>query len=204
MISNITCPGQTPKSPAKAFIIISLLITVFVTPSMAEDSYYWYDSGVKKGLHMDSELVADFDSASDEESAVRKANPNASRVKGQHGGTKLWKVASPKSAVKKSAAMKPGAGVSPVFREGGHPGGRIMSLPGNVVVFFKSDWSEQTVKDWVAAQNLEIVDKLNIGKNAYVIKTGPGLESLNLANKLQESGEVESATPNWWKPSQHR
>ncbi|MBI3795139.1 MAG: hypothetical protein HY280_10515, partial [Nitrospinae bacterium] len=50
---------------------------------------------------------------------------------------------------------------------------------------------------WAARNNLTIVNKMNIGKNAYVIKSGAGLDSLNLANSLQEAGEVESATPNW-------
>jgi hypothetical protein len=73
-----------------------------------------------------------------------------------------------------------------------------------VIVFFKSDWSEQKVKGWAAAKNLGIAYKLNIGRNAYALKTAPGLESLNLANKLQESGEVEAAAPNWWRPAQRR
>ncbi|MBI3582218.1 MAG: hypothetical protein HY098_09145 [Nitrospinae bacterium] len=204
MKNNALRPYARPKTPMVYFLVVAVLV-VAVLNARADNggNYYWYESGVKKTLHMDHELVAEFGPASDEESAVKNAEPSASRVM-IRGGAAIWRVVSPKSALKKSAAVNPKAGVSPVFREGGNPGGRIMSLPGNVIVFFKGDWSEQKVKGWAAAKNLEIADKLNIGKNVYVLKTVPGLESLNLANKLQESGEVEAAAPDWWRPAQRR
>ncbi len=204
MKKNALRLGARPKNLAAHFLVVAVLVAaVFTARADNGGDYYWYESGVKKTLHMDDELVAEFGPASDVESAVKNAEPSASRVM-VRGGAAIWRVGSPKSALQKSAALKPSAGVSPVFREGGDPGGRMMSLPGNVIVFFKSDWSEQKVKGWAAAKNLGIADKLNIGRNAYVIKTAPGLESLNLANKLQESGEVEAAAPNWWRPAQRR
>ncbi len=195
-----------PKTLAVHLLVVAVLVVaVHIVRADNGGGYYWYESGVKKTLHMDDELVAEFGPASEEKSAVKSAEPSATRIQVRGGGgAAIWKVGSPKSALQKSAAIKPGAGVSPVFREGGSPGGRIMSLPGNVIVFFKSDWSEQKVKGWATAKNLEIANKLNIGKNAYVLKTAPGLESLNLANKLQESGEVEAAAPNWWSPAHRR
>lgn len=195
-----------PKTPTVHFLVLAVLVLAVFTASADNGGiYYWYESGVKKTLHMDDELLAEFGPASDGESAVKNAEPSATRIRVRGGGgAAIWKVGSPKSALQKSAALKPRAGVSPVFREGGNPGGRMMSLPGNVIVVFKSDWSEQKVKGWAAAKNLGIVGKLNIGKNAYVLKTATGLESLNLANKLQESGEVEAAAPNWWRPAQRR
>lgn len=193
-----------PKIPTVHILLAAVLVVAFCTARAdSGENYYWYESGVKKTLYMDNELVAEFGPASDEESAVKNAEPSASRAM-VRGGAAIWRVVSPKSTLQKSTALKTSAGVSPVFREGGNHGGRMMSLPGNVIVSFKSDWSEQKVKGWAAAKNLEIADILNIGKNAYVLKTAPGLESLNLANKLQESGEVEAAVPNWWRPVQRR
>jgi hypothetical protein len=46
---------------------------------------------------------------------------------------------------------------------------------------------------------LEIVKKLEIGPNIYVIKTGLGLEALATANALYRSGEVKAAFPDWWQ-----
>jgi hypothetical protein len=46
---------------------------------------------------------------------------------------------------------------------------------------------------------LEIVKKLEIGPNIYVIKTGTGLEALDTANALYKSGEVKAAFPDWWQ-----
>jgi hypothetical protein len=190
------------KASVATFALLLMFAACFANRAWAGEDYYWYDGGKKKALHMDSELVAEFNSPSDEESAVKGAEPAAKRVP-VRGNIAMWRVGSSKSVVLNSASSKPGSGVSPVFHEGG-PQGRIMSLPGNVLVFFKGGMTEQNVADWAASKNLEIVNKLNIGKNAYVLKTAPGLDSLTTANTLQESGEVESAQPNWWKPAQKR
>ena len=190
------------KTASRVGLLAVVVCSLLVIPAAA-GGYYWYDSGVKKPLYMDNELVAEFGAGSLGESAVERAEPGASRIRAG-GGASVFRVGSAGAVMQKSASLKPGAAVSPVFREGGNPGGRMMSLPGNVIVFFKTDWTEQDVKGWAAAKKLEIVSKLDVGGNAYVLKTGPGLESLNTANMIQESGEVEAATPNWWKPVQRK
>jgi hypothetical protein len=55
------------------------------------------------------------------------------------------------------------------------------------------------VDNWVRTRKLEVVKKLEIGPNIYVIKTGPGLDALNTANTLYLSGEVAAAFPDWWR-----
>jgi ribosomal protein S8 len=74
----------------------------------------------------------------------------------------------------------------------------MRALPGNVIVYFAPDRDEAQVRQWAAGRNLEIVRKLEIGKNAYVIRTEPGLASLETANSLRVSGEVVAAVPDWW------
>ncbi len=194
------------KTSAAAFVLLVVLSAVaFAGRAVADENYYWYDGGQKKPLLMDAGLVAEFGVPPYGESAVKKAEPGATRVQIRGGGAAIWRVGSSKDILAKSADLKPGTGgVSPVFREARGQTGAILSLPGNVIVFFKSDWTDGKVTAWLAANKLEIVNKLNLGKTAYVLKSGPGLASLNLANKLQESGEVESAAPNWWRPLHKR
>ena len=45
------------------------------------------------------------------------------------------------------------------------------------------------------SHKLEVVKKLEIGPNIYIIKTAPGLEALNTANALYLSGEVICRVP---------
>ena len=55
------------------------------------------------------------------------------------------------------------------------------------------------MNNWAGKRKLEIVKKLEIGPNIYLIKTGPGLEALETANALYRSGEVKAALPDWWQ-----
>ena len=52
---------------------------------------------------------------------------------------------------------------------------------------------------WLSARALEKVRDLPVAPNAFLVKSAPGIRSLELANELFESGEVVRATPNWWR-----
>lgn len=88
---------------------------------------------------------------------------------------------------------------SPVFREGDSPAGRLMALPGGVLVQFKPDWSDDQVRSWTNTKGLGLGQKLNIRGQWWIVTSEPGLASLELANTLHKAGDVVSATPNWWK-----
>jgi hypothetical protein len=75
----------------------------------------------------------------------------------------------------------------------------MRALPGNIIVYLDPQWNEAAVNNWLNTRKLEIVKKLEIGPNIYVIKTGSGLEALETANALARSGEVKAAFPNWWE-----
>ena len=75
----------------------------------------------------------------------------------------------------------------------------MRALPGNIIVTFKPGWTDAQVAQWVAERQLVVVRRLNIiDQQVYVIKTGPGMESLETANAIFKSGEVARAIPNWW------
>jgi hypothetical protein len=75
----------------------------------------------------------------------------------------------------------------------------MRALPGNIIVYLDPQWGEAAVRNWLSSHKLEIVKKLEIGPNIYVIKTGLGLEALDTANALYRSGEVKAAFPDWWQ-----
>ena len=71
-------------------------------------------------------------------------------------------------------------------------------LPGNVIVHLNPAWNQGTIQNWLNAKKLVAVEQLEFGPNIFLIKTGAGLEALETANRIYESGEVVAAYPNWW------
>lgn len=91
------------------------------------------------------------------------------------------------------------ATVTPLFREGDSPAGRLMGLPGGIIVQFQPSWDSQQIAQWLTARGLPLGERLAIQGHWYSIPTPAGMIALETANQLYESGDVISATPNWWK-----
>jgi hypothetical protein len=91
-----------------------------------------------------------------------------------------------------------------VFHVGSNSGSGMRALPGNIIVYLNPTWDATTVDNWVKSKKLEVVKKLNIGPNIYVIKTDPGMAALDTANALYLSGEVSAAFPDWWREVSNR
>jgi hypothetical protein len=83
---------------------------------------------------------------------------------------------------------------SPVFRLG--ETGSPMALPGGVIVKPKS--GDTTAEAKLKAKGYEIERAIG-DSGALLVKSPEGMSSLELANKLHESGDFESASPNWWR-----
>ena len=119
-----------------------------------------------------------------------------------HGTVRLWRLGSgvdSNTAVRAlSSASQPGT-YSPVLHDGPTTAGGMRALPGNIIVYLDPAWDDAAVNAWASKHQLEIIKKLEIGPNIYLIKTAPGLEALNTANALYKSGEVVAAFPDWWK-----
>lgn len=93
----------------------------------------------------------------------------------------------------------PGSQRSPTWREGSSPAGRLMALPGGVIVQFAPAWTDADIHAWAHGKSLQISQRLDIPGNWYLLASPPGTAALELANQLHTSGEVLSASPNWWK-----
>ncbi len=83
---------------------------------------------------------------------------------------------------------------SPVFRLG--ETGSPMALPGGIIVKPKS--GDTTAEAKLKAKGYEIERAIG-DSGALLVKSPEGMSSLELANKLHESGDFESASPNWWR-----
>lgn len=151
------------------------------------ETYIWYDGGKPRRVWLDTSVVAAFGTRAESTSA-------------SGGKTDRVQILRQDDA---AAARAAGQGqVSPVLREGA--AGRMRALPGNIIVRLAPGWSSAQVDAWLAANGLVKIRQLPIGNNVLVISSPPGLASLELANRLQESGTVVSAQPEWWEQMERR
>ena len=164
-----------------------LALAAFATQACAQvkaapGNYVWYDGGKPRQLQLDSTVTAEFgDRAEAGGEPVLRGN-----------GVRIWRQQD--QAATRAAA---GGAASPVFRDS--EGGAIRALPGNVIVRLDQSWNAQQVADWLKENRLSEVRRLPIGGNVLVLSSPPGLASLELANRLQQSGQVVSAQPEWWE-----
>lgn len=172
------------------------------TAGALHQSYVWYDGDHEQTVWVDPELVADFTRRPPGEGALRRTYPRAQEVARRHAGMRLWRADERVGAVQSLRRLKeiaPDAAYSPVLRDGPSEDAPLRALPGNVIVYFDPNWNEAAVTSWVQARGLNIVRRLEVGRNAYLIETAPGLAALEIANSLYLSGEVIAAFPDWWR-----
>jgi hypothetical protein len=83
---------------------------------------------------------------------------------------------------------------SPVFRTG--EAGAPMALPGGIIVTPKP--GDKSAEAKLKAKGFEVERAIG-DSGALLVKSPEGMATLNSANQLHESGEFESASPNWWR-----
>jgi hypothetical protein len=169
-------------------------------------TYVWYDGNREQKVWMNPRVVAEFSTGADKHNAIKAANPSATPLprKNQQPGVHMWQLESTSDsaasvAIQSLKASQPGGKYSPVFHDGPSSTTSMRALPGNIIVYLNPAWDAAAVAAWLQKKKLEVVKKLEIGPNIYVIKTGPGLEALETANNLYKSGEVKAAFPDWWQ-----
>lgn len=169
------------------------------------ESYVWYDGDQPRRVWLDPELMAEFDGGRSSGSAVRKAMPKATEVPSRQAGVRLWRVPENSAVAARNVRTAGGkAKVSPVLRDAPGRDAPMRALPGDVIVHLVPAWEEKKARDWLERENLEVVRKLDFGKNVFVVKSEPGLAALELANQLRERDVVIAAMPDWWEQVEKR
>jgi len=138
-------------------------------------THHWYDGPdgrIRRPLWLDNESTAEF-------RADRSAKSPVLRRKGL--GVE---------------AKSPTDPVSPVFREGS-ANGPAVALPGGVIVTLVSGLDETRAREMILAAGATPIRP--VGARMWLVAAEPGLASLELANRLHESGRFVSAQPNWWR-----
>lgn len=150
-------------------------------------SYYWYDGGVRRELWLESSQVADFSGQAANGKVVIKSAPSAVTVDSLDRS---------KNADAAGAASR----VSPMFRDHANADTPTRALPGGVVVTLKQPLAVDDARKFLEARGLRPLRRIGDTTTMWLVEAPAGVGSLDLANRLQESGEFLSAAPNWWRP----
>jgi hypothetical protein len=172
-----------------------------VAPQLTQ-TYVWYDGDREQTVWLNPQAVAEFNPVKKGVTAARSVDANAKLlpVRRTQQGVRLWQMNNTgDTAIRSLAVSHPAGKYSPVFHDGSSSTNRMRALPGNIIVYLDPSWDAAAVDAWLKTKKLEVVKKLEIGPNIFVIKTGPGLEALDTANNLYKSGEVKAAFPDWWQ-----
>jgi hypothetical protein len=163
-------------------------------------SYVWYDGERQQQVWLDPELVAEFGAKKDA-STVRSLYPQAEALPAGRGNVTIYRLkgASVSDATRNLRGAQASGQFSPVLRDSADKSGPMRALPGHVIVKLNPGWDSGKVQSWLAQKDLQVVRKLEFAPNTYLIKSEPGLASLELANQLYKSGEVVAAMPDWWR-----
>lgn len=166
-------------------------------------SVRYYDGQRWRQVWIDEREVAEFIRQGQEE-VSRAVAPAAATLLMDGGGVRIWQFdVDGRGAVAISRSLAPAKRYSPVFHLSAAGGARL-ALSGNIVVRFKPEWSEVQVQSWLAAQNLEQIKLVSGQPVTLLLRVGDGLEALERANAIQESGEVLFAMPEWWREVRKR
>lgn len=131
-------------------------------------THAWVDRGVRRPLSIDPGWRADF-------SAALRGRPVALR----RAEAALPDV---------SPALQ-----SPVFRD---EGGRARALPGGVVVVLDAALDDADARALIARHGAAASRR--IADRVWLVESPAGMASLELANRLADTGAFTAAQPNWW------
>jgi hypothetical protein len=149
----------------------------------ADQALYWHDASQRRPLIIDESRVADF-------------GPDTGRA---------WRNPLRSRNEREKATGVLTTGVSPVLIDPGSPGS-LRSLPGGVIVVLGQapdgpdiESRQARAREQLLAAGLVPLRPIDPQARTWLVASETGLASLELANRLHESGEFESAAPNWWQ-----
>ncbi len=162
--------------------------------------YSWYDGDEKRSVWANPKLMAEFN-LQPETRVQLKSLYAAKEIDTPSPYVRFWEIKGDISTQAVARSLKGGASshLSPVLYDSASISGMKRALPGNVLVQMKPDWSQEQIDAWFEAHDLIVVKPLTFAPNTFLIQTGSGLDSLETANRIYETGDVVLASPNWWQ-----
>jgi hypothetical protein len=158
------------------------------------------DGGEPRTAWVSVERIAEFQPSEAGRDALLAAAPGSEIVDSRQELARVWRVTKQTDLDALAQTLNTlGLRFSPILHDSSSPGSTMRALPGGVIVTFDPSWDRPRTDAWCERQGLTIEQPVPGSANTFLVKTPPGLEALRIANRLQETGEVRAATPNWWR-----
>ncbi len=181
--------------------LVLLLLLIFSSPTILAENYYWMDGDLRRSLQIVPLLAAGFGDHADQMTAEEKERLMS--VADKKGGATVYRLDPDLSPSAEAELFVNSRMLSPVFEDSGG----LKALPGDVTVIFKdaADLADpanaKKILEKLTGQRIHL-EPLSWHPSGYIVKTAPGLASLNIANRIADDKEfVLLASPNWWHNS---
>ncbi len=159
-------------------IVFSLFL---FTSLFAEKNYIILNNGkTKKKIYYQNDLVA----------KIGKQNSSVSFNKIKSNSKKIPTTSSSIKTINKEEL--------PVFTN--RAGSKIVPT-GNIIIQLNKNTNS---KKWAKKHNLTIIKTISNRNNIILVKSDPGMKSIELSNKLAEKKEIIYISPNMWSQVQAR
>lgn len=180
------------------FCLYSLIwITTFPAwaQQASESEFFWFDGHRKRSLLLVENELADVSSKKLEDSNEKiKTLPRDFKVKKVVKGATWTKIHLESKNFREQIKLGLDPTFSPVFLDAGVK----KILAGGIIVKFKKMKTAEEVVAWAQIKGLEVDSRIGSQANkTWLIRSAPGLPSLELANTLREDVNVSQIQPNW-------
>ena len=172
--------------------IYLLGLAFLITPTNAQQ--YYYDGQAKVNIYISETQIINF--SYDQQPLTKHATTSQlfSRTMASQNITK-------QTSIDSLRKQMPNLKASRTFSyTKGVTGPAHQAFPGGIIVIFKPQWDANRILLWAQSNSLATPKVLIQSLNMWMIPTPAGLEALNTANRIHESQEVISATPDLWQP----
>ncbi len=207
------------KSPyLLILIILSLLFSgssvwadsknAAASSNVVSQPVFWYEGGIRKQAWMALDEMAVIPkkkglSGAEKEMIAYQVHPEA-EVTGESGSIiylKLPGSANRDQIIRRVSVLREEDSVvltSPLFygTEIGDPASRMI-LTGEIIVQFLKDYTEKSIRETELEYGLSRIKKFSYAPNTFLYRVRDPLISLDLANTLYHTAQVNFAYPNW-------
>lgn len=165
----------------------------------------YYDGEVQRKLWISNDVVVELAPSEEGKRALLATDNGAEDLRELQRGARVWRVRAPLGVDGLARSLsRDSLRFSPALHEAASSKTPVCALPGGVVVTFQPDWDRARIDAWLAAHDLRIAEDVAPAANMFLVATPPGLESVEIANRLHESGELVESTPNVWRQASTR
>lgn len=174
------------------------LLCIPVT-SQAADEAYWYDGSVRRPVWIDRNSNTISPTA-----PAGSIDPKATGTGARTESERAAKVPTP--AASSTNPVNPASLESGKLKRSATVGPKSLdeALPGGVLVSLKEPLKDADARAFLTSQGVTPIRELGQGTGIWLISSPAGEPSLQLANRLYESGQFALAQPNWRSGMQTR